>query len=283
MMVFPYDENRLLIVLQIDHSRVAGQLAAHWSNDTFAEPKPWLSMILAAQEHDIGWWEWELKPTLNDQARPPDYISGGGIPRDVHVAFDRHGITRVLEQDRYAGLMVSMHQAGLNNQGFGTLPHMPDRSAMPGVSEFLREQEELRSTLIEELRRSQEFASYVSDERIWTNYKLIEVFDQLAQILCNRYPFNSAARKNGPPSVLKHVPVAPGVDDATLTIEVIDERSAVLRPYPFDIDPLAVSFPARLVPDRAYTSHDEFLHQFYKADQLTITYALHASSSGLRG
>lgn len=277
MMVFPYDEKRLLIVLQTDHSRVAGELAAHWSNDKFAEPEPWMSMVLAAQEHDTGWWEWELKPTLNERALPPDYISAGGIPRDVHVAFDRNGISRVLEQDRYAGLMVSMHQAGLNNQGFGMLPHMPDRSAMPGVGEFLREQEELRQKLIEELRRSQEFASHVSEERIWTNYKLMEVFDQLAQILCNRYPLNSAARKNGPPSVLKNVPVAPGVDDVALAIEMTDERSAVLRPYPFDIDPLEVSFPARLVPSKDYTSQDEFLRQFYKADRLTITYALRPS------
>jgi hypothetical protein len=105
----------------------------------------------------------------------------------------------------------------------------------------------------------------------------MEVFDQLAQILCNRYPLNSAARKNGPPSVLKNVPVAPGVDDVALAIEMTDERTAVLRPYPFDIDPLEVSFPARLVPSKDYTSQDEFLRQFYKADRLTITYALRPS------
>ncbi len=280
MMVFPYDESRLLVVLQTDHSRVAGRLAAHWSNDTFAELKPWFSMVLAAQEHDNGWWEWELKPTLNDQARPPDYISAGGIPRDVHVAFDRHGIARVLEQDRYAGLMVSMHQAGLNNQGFGMLPHMPDRSAIPEVAQFLREQEALRDKLIEDLRRSPVFAPYVSDEQIWTNYKLIELFDQLAQILCNRYPLNSAERKNGPPTILRHVPVAPGTDDATLTLQVVDEHFAILLPYPFDVDPLAIPFPARLVMNRTYASEDEFLRAFYKADQLTITYTLRASSSG---
>lgn len=278
MMVYPYDQSRLLVALQTDHSRVAGRLAAHWGNGTFAEPQPWFSMVLAAQEHDNGWWEWELKPTLNDQAKPPDYVSGGGIPRDVHVAFDRHGISRVLEQDRYAGLMVSVHQSGLNNQGFGMLPHMPDRSGIPEVAQFLREQEELRVTLIEDLRRSRTWAPYVSDEQIWTNYKLIEVFDQLAQILCNRYPLNSAERKNGPPMTLKHVPVAPGADDVTLTFEAVDERSAVLHPYPFDVDPLAISFPARLVPSRAYTGQDEFLRQFYRADPLTITYTLYAAS-----
>jgi hypothetical protein len=174
--------------------------------------------------------------------------------------------------------MVSMHQAGLNNQGFGMLPHMPDRSALPQVAQFLREQEELRGTLIEDLRRSPAFAPYVSEEQIWTNYKLIEVFDQLAQILCNRYPLNSAERKNGPPSALKHVPVLPGADDVTLTLEAVDKHTAILRPYPFDLDPLAISFPARLVTNRTYGSEDEFLREFYKADQTTITYSLHGPS-----
>lgn len=31
-------------------------------------------MVLAAQEHDSGWWEWEIRPRLNDQGYPPDYI-----------------------------------------------------------------------------------------------------------------------------------------------------------------------------------------------------------------
>ncbi len=40
----------------------------------FASPRPYESMVLAAQEHDSGWWEWEIRPRLNDQGYPPDYI-----------------------------------------------------------------------------------------------------------------------------------------------------------------------------------------------------------------
>jgi hypothetical protein len=57
MMVGRYDESRLLLVSQVDHSHVAGLLAAHWGNDDFAPPTPFVSMVLAAQEHDSGWWE----------------------------------------------------------------------------------------------------------------------------------------------------------------------------------------------------------------------------------
>ena len=47
MMVMGYDEERLLLVLQIDHSRIAGLLAAHWGNDQFERPRPYSSMVLA--------------------------------------------------------------------------------------------------------------------------------------------------------------------------------------------------------------------------------------------
>ena len=66
MIVCSYNESRLLLVLQIDHSRVAGQLAAHWGNDQFDAPRPYASMVLPAQEHDSGWWDWEIKPDINE-------------------------------------------------------------------------------------------------------------------------------------------------------------------------------------------------------------------------
>ncbi len=57
----------------------------------------------------------------------------------------------------------------------------------------------------------------------------------------------------------------------------IGERCAIVRPYPFDVNPLEVSFPARLVPRRPYASQEDFLRHFYKAERITISYSLHAT------
>ena len=277
MMVFPYDESRLMVVLQIDHSRVAGLLAAHWGNAEFAEPTPYASVVLAAQEHDNGWWDWEIKPTLNERGEPIDYITGGGVDRPTHTAFDRNGIDRVAMRDPYAALLVSLHLAGLNNQGWGLVPHMADRTSLPSVPEFMSDQEALRTRLLDDLRRSPEYAEHCLQDRLWTNYRLIEVADQMAQFICNRYPFNSTERRNGPPSTLPHVPVGPGQEETTLTLDVQDESHAIVRPYPFDVDPLVVPYQARLVPRRHYASQDEFLCHYYKAERLPVTYTLHAA------
>lgn len=280
MMVCPYDDERLLLILQVDHSRVTGWLAAHWGNDEFARPAPYAAMVLAAQEHDTGWWDWEIKPQLNEEGRPTDYI--GSIKHlglGVWLSFYRNGITRLAEQDAYAGYIVSLHAEALLTQGKGLLSYMPDYTVHAEVREFVREQEAYREALMVRLRESPEYRDYVTDDQLWTNFKLMEIYDQMGQFICNRYPFNSTQRKNGPSPTLSGIaaPVNSGHEDTVLTFDIRDERSAVVTPYPFDVDPLPVSFQARLIPDHRYESQAEFLSEYYGAERLPVSYTLHSS------
>lgn len=280
MMVCRYDESRLLLVLQIDHSRIAGLLAAHWGNDQFTKLSPYASMVLAAQEHDSGWWDWEIKPTLNEQGYPPDYIGSiKHLGQGVWLNLYRHGTERLASRDSYAAYHVSMHGEGLLTQGMGLLPYMPDYTSDPDIKKFIAEQKTFRTRLLEDLRKNEDFKEVTSDEHLWTNFKYMEVFDQLAQFVCNRYPFNSRERKNGPTNTLSDVPVpvAPGYADVTLTVDVQNEKDAIVRPFPFDVNPLVVSFPGRLLPNRRFANQDDFLEHFYRSQRIEISYTLRAS------
>lgn len=280
MMVCRYDESHLLLVLQIDHSRIAGLLAAHWGNDDFAKLRPYASMVLAAQEHDSGWWDWEIKPSVNEQGFPSDYIGsikhlGQGVWLDLY----RRAIERLATRDLYAAFYVSMHGEALLTQGMGLLPSMPDYRSDPAVQNFIAEQKALRAGWLQELQPNEALKDASDDEHLWMNFKLIEVFDQFAQFVCNRYPFNSHARKNGPTNKLSNmpVPVALGKPDVTLTIDIKNEREAIVHPYPFDTSPLQVSFEGRLVSNRSYPNQEEFLEDFYKAERIGINYSLRAA------
>jgi hypothetical protein len=280
MMVCPYDESHLVLILQTDHSRIAGQLAAHWGNDEFARLNPYASMVLAAQEHDSGWWDWEIKPTLNDQGKPSDYIGsikhlGKGVWLDLY----RRATERLELRDLYAAYYVSMHGEALLTRGMGLLPSMPDYTDDPAVQEFITEQKEFRARWLPKLQENPALAAATSETHLWTNFNLMEVFDQFAQFVCNRYPFNSQARKNGPTHTLSgiSVPVSPERPNATLTIDVQNETDAVVRPFPFDVNPLTLSFEGRLVPNRRYSDQEDFLRDFYKADRITISYRLRAT------
>jgi hypothetical protein len=280
MMVCPYNKSHLLLILQIDHSRIAGLLAAHWGNDEFAQPSPYASMVLAAQEHDSGWWDWEIKPTVNEEGRPPDYIGSiKHLGRGVWLNLYRHGIERLAARDSYAAYQVSMHGEGLLTRGMGLLPSMPDYTSDAAVQEFIAEQKTLRSALLDNMRQDSSMQEITGDTWLWTNFKLMEVFDQFAQFVCNRYPFNSQARKNGPTKTLANVPVpvAPGKPDVTITVDVQNETEAVVRPFPFDVNPLRLCFEGRLVPNRPFAAPEEFLEHFYAGERIAINYTLNAA------
>jgi Protein of unknown function (DUF3891) len=279
MIVCPY-ESFLVLVLQTDHSRIAGLLAAHWGNDEFARLNPYASMVLAAQEHDSGWWDWEIKPTVNEQGYPSDYIGsikhlGQGVWLDLY----RRAIERLAARDLYAAYYVSMHGEALLTRGMGLLPSMPDYTGDPAVQEFIAEQKEKRAQWLQVLRSDPALGEAADATQLWTNFKMMEVFDQFAQFVCNRYPFNSQARKNGPTNKLANVPVpvAAGKPDVTITVDVQNETEAVVRPFPFDINPLRLSFEGRLVPNRRYVTPDEFLEHFYGGERMAINYTLRAA------
>jgi hypothetical protein len=196
----------------------------------------------------------------------------------VWLDFYRHGILRLAQQDPYAGYIVSLHADGLLTQGRGLLPYMPDYTVYPEVKEFLSEQESYRAELMNELKDSTEYRNFVSDDQLWTNFKLMEVYDQMGQFVCNRYPFNSTERKNGPSKTMSDVPTPtkPGCADTILNFTIKDESRAMVEPYPFDIDPLVVSFQGRLIAKRRYGNQAEFLEEYYRAERLAINYSLHS-------
>ena len=130
MMVNPYDDSRLMLALQIDHSRVAGFFAAHWGNKDFARPEPYASVVLAAQEHDIGWWEWEMKPaTLNEKGFPLDYHDGSlKYLGQLRLDFYKNAVDHVMQRYPYSALLMAMHGVSLMNAGYGKYAYPPDRS-----------------------------------------------------------------------------------------------------------------------------------------------------------
>lgn len=238
-------------------------------------------MVLAAQEHDHGWWEWEMKPsTLNDKNFPVDYHDGSfKFLGQLRLDFYKNAVDSVLQRDPYAAMLIAMHGVALMNAGYGKYTYPPDRTTDPRVRSYIDHQEELRKRLAAELAESKEFGAYTSEEQIWTNYDYVEVFDHLAQYVCNRYPLNSKQRKLGPSDTLNDVdvPTRKGAPPVHIHVDTVAEHRAVLDPYPFAVDPLVFSFPARLVPNRRYDDPDDFLNEFYRAERITVTHTLCSS------
>ena len=232
MIVRPVDDTAEL-AMQVDHAEVAGQLAAAWGGPNVPALDPRDSMLTAVRLHDIGWRHWEAAAQLNpDTGRPANFLD---VMIDEHLRLYRLGIDEVAAIDPYAGMLVSMHAAGIYTGRYGTQPAMllsraPDVQSV--VDDFIAEQEARYGAVKDGLG--------VADEDLWRNFLLLQVFDRLSLRLCLGDPAGM-----GPMQI-----VLP--EDRTLTITLGDDGIERLDPWPFAVDEVTVTVPTRTVPLEGY-------------------------------
>jgi hypothetical protein len=217
------------IVMQVDHSSVSGVLASLWPG---LEPRD--SVLTAAALHDIGWRSWEACPRLDGgTGRPQNFL---GVDIDLHLAFYEAGIAEVTARDRYAGMLVGKHLAGIYRRRYGTqdaLQLTRAADAQARIDEFVGRVEERFLALQVELG--------VSDEEFWRNYVLLQVFDRLSLWLCKGDPAGTGRMQIALP------------DGAELTV-VPTEGGCALSPYPLEGGQVQISVPVRVVPLSGYAN-----------------------------
>lgn len=261
-------------VTQPDHAALVGLFADHWGNDTFEAPEPSPAVAIAAHTHDDGWWDRDRRPHVRDDGAPENFTQ---IDADPWIALYDEGIASVIEIDRYAGLLVSMHGSGLRKRRYGLSPSW---SATPEpYQEFVERQEDRQRTLAESLydegddriaERDLEVldALHESGEppdepgsRCWRNYELLQAWDTLSLSFCTT---------TSPPSYDPVGPVPTGRDgDRTveLSIEALGDGAYEVAPYPFDVDPLVASLPIRTVSRRSFEDEAALVGAFYESER----------------
>ncbi len=163
------------VVLQTDHAELSGAVARAWTEQG---PRH-ASLAIAAERHDDGWAVWERAPMIDPESHRPLNFLDVQVP--AHLAFYRAGIAAVTLDDPYAGLLVSMHGAGIYRQRYGTDPGLKLTHAdelAEQVESFVAEQE------ADHGRRMTEAG--VDDERRWADYGLLQVYDRLSLYFCMR-------------------------------------------------------------------------------------------------
>jgi hypothetical protein len=163
------------IVLQTDHADLSGQFARRWADRTHAND----SLVIATQRHDDGWAVWERAPMVDrETGKPLNFLD---VQVLAHLAFYRACIASVSEEDAYAGLLVSMHGAGIYRQRYGRDPGLSLTHAdevAERVEAFVAEQEEGYAARME--------AASVSEEERWQAYELLQIYDRLSLYFCMR-------------------------------------------------------------------------------------------------
>jgi len=268
------------LITQNDHGDLAGQFAAHWGNERFARLNPYSSMVLAAEAHDNGWWHWDINPSVDENGVP---IAFTQTPREIRSTFYGKGIDGVVEKDLYAGLIVSMHGVGLPQQRYGTMPSMTKRLDEYSLK-FIQEREPAHEGMMAHVAQMEQYAGANSSDRIWFNYRMMQVFDRLSLFFCANFDVVSvpetgahSAGKGYYGPIIDPTPTRFGDDDGVLRLLPIDKATVAADPYPFDESPLRVRVRGRLIPRIAYKNQEEFRETYGKAARQVFEFTLKAA------
>jgi hypothetical protein len=258
----------LLLIRQTDHAALSGALAEHWGAGAFARPQPRASVLLAAARHDDGWYEWERVPKVNPATRRPYNFTE--MPPGEHLPFYLRGIDGVVRDDPYAGLLVCLHLSGLYRKRHGLDPglgmeRLPPE-VRPVVEEYLRQLDERQKRLREQLRHDSDVpAEAVEEVAVWTNYRLLQVYDLFSLYFCMAPPREYT---------LRHVPVNASQPDTELHLRPAGGDALVVDPYPFDVAPLRVAVSGRVIPHRDYADDDDLRRALTAAPMTALSFTL---------
>jgi hypothetical protein len=200
------------VVLQTDHADLSAAFARAWA--TQLAP----SLVLATERHDDGWAVWEQSPQPDENGTPINFFD---VDVRSHLAFYRAGIAAITEEDEYAGLLVSMHGAGIYRQRYGldTSLGLTRAAEVQGdVDAFVAEQE----------------AKFGGDpgER-QADYELLQLFDRLSLYFCMRDCENGGGN---------------AVELQGYTLELVAPWRVRMSPYPFGESPAQFELVRRVLP-----------------------------------
>lgn len=162
------------LVLQTDHADLSAAFARAWSDQGPRHD----SLVTAARRHDDGWAVWERSPLVAGDGAPVAFLD---VHVPAHLAFYRAGIAAIADEDLYAGLLVSMHGAGIYQQRYGADTGLSLSRAVevqPLVDAFVEEQESSHA--------SRARAVGVDDEVRWADYHRLQWLDRFSLVFCMR-------------------------------------------------------------------------------------------------
>ncbi len=259
MIVRKEADGEVLLIGQTDHSRLVGQLGAHWGNSQFATPHPYDSVARAAAFHDYGWLRYETAPIRNEATgETPSFRD---IPTTA-AQLEAYAWCSdwLLAADPYAGLLVNMHRTGLWRGRYDAIKHpsMSIRNLSPPIEAFITAAEDQQARA----RQSHD------TQELWTNYRLLQVWDLLGLYFACQAPYED---------YIDPVPVSYAgdrLDGVRMSLTPVGDNKVRFDPFPFGTRPCALQLSYRRLPQAHYPDDLSFRRAYFQAPLNVMTFEL---------
>ena len=223
---------RWVLVSQVDHAHVSGQLAAAWQSIDLLAGSDRDELIFAIDHHDDGWAKWDQNPRVDARTGRPRQFTEMQLTDSLDIW------TRTIESAAEAGPLAGYAVAGHFIYLMRTASAWCERDttdallARHWVADF-----EARQTKWLAARQStgQVSQAYETGQ---TAVATLQLFDVLSLWLC-------CAERTTPAEF--SLP-----NESTVTLAPDGTDRITVSPWPFADDRLDLSVPGRSIPARAY-------------------------------
>ena len=222
-MLFREDIPASLAISQLTHAWISGQLLAAWA-DRLERP-----LVLAAEQHDIGWIDWETSPSFDAGTGRPHLFRDVGAA--VHAPMWALGVDRALGAwGARVALLISRH-GGVIYRRFSDRHRLAEADAI-AAEHYLTTQ----APLEENWARTLGLDATVLDH----DTALIAFADTVSLALCGELKTPLEVEAPGRDGDLRRLRLMSAADDL---------GHFLLSPWPFRDGELIVEGEARPLPD----------------------------------
>jgi hypothetical protein len=254
-MLFRTEPSGVLAISQPSHAWISGQILRAW-DEALSEP-----LLLAAEQHDIGWLDWETAPTFNPQTGRPHLFREIGAA--VHSPMWRQGVERALGAwGAHVALLVSRH-GGVIYRRY-TDRHRISEADAAGAQTYLQTQAPLEAAWAKTLG--------LDAAALQKQTTLVALSDTLSLALCGelKTPFEVEA---------------PSASGGTETLRLIERAGRpfdfVLSPWPFRKDVLDVEGEARPLPAAGRFDNEAAMRTWLRSPERAVFRARLVSESAI--
>jgi hypothetical protein len=226
-----------ILISQVDHAQISGELATHWGANGFAPIEPREELLPAIFGHDDGWAAWERFPGIDPQlGRPLNFTE---MPLADSLAIWQRSIDAVQSHGDLAGYVVSGHFLALLRHA----NHWQKMGADHGAeaADFLARQDAFRAQALARWQAAHPAsdATAVAAQGL----KCLQFFDALSLWFCTaeRDRPQTFDPPGGPP----------------LTLDPRSSSEMGLAPWPLDQAELTIAIVGRRIPAVRYASPEE--------------------------
>jgi hypothetical protein len=251
-MLFRNEHAGVVAISQPAHAWVSGQLLRSW-NGALSEP-----LLLAAEQHDIGWLDWEVNPSFDPNTGRPHLFRDIGA--SSHAPMWMRGVDRALAAwGAHVALLISRH-GGVIYRRF-TKRHRVDESDAAAARGYLEAQAPREASWAKALRLG------VGELERQTG--LIACVDALSLVVCGemKTPIDIET---------------PNSDGGVSRLNVVERLDRpfefVVSPWPFNAEDMVVEGEGRRLPSEGrFTDELSFRRWMASSERIRFRSRLSAS------